>query len=168
VRWNAPPRESVKLNFDGSYHHSSAAAGFIIRDRASTLIKAGTAAYGDSSILVAKARALRDGLHEAAKVGIKNLFIEGDNALVIKALQGTSGTPWKLQMLLHDMSTYLNLMDHVNISHIFRVADMAVDYMAKLGHATSKLTTWDCPPTTKCQNILFADLMGCALMRRGV
>jgi len=58
-------------------------------------------------------------------------------------------------------------MDHVTISHIFREANMAADYMVKLGHATSELTTWDCPPTSECQAIMFADLMGCTLVRRG-
>ena len=108
-----PPRGSVKLNFDGSLHYSSAAGGFIIRDWAGKLIKAGAVSYGDASILVAEAQALRDGLHEAAKLGIKNILIEGVNALVIKALQGTLCTPWKIQTLLHDISRYVSLIDHV-------------------------------------------------------
>jgi len=88
VRWNAPPPRVVKLNFDGSLSHNSAIGGFIIRDWISQLIKVGAAHYGESSILIAEARALRDGIKAATKVGIKHLLIEGDNATVIRALRG--------------------------------------------------------------------------------
>ena len=86
VRWNAPPPGAVKLNFDGSLSYSSAAGGFIIRDWSGHLIKAGAAHYGESSILIAEARALRDGVKVVAELRVKHLFIEGDNATVIRAL----------------------------------------------------------------------------------
>ena len=85
VRWNAPPLGAVKLNFDVSLSRSSAARGFIIRDWLGHFIKAGATHYGES-ILIAEARALRDGFKVAAKLGVRHLFIEGDNATVIRAL----------------------------------------------------------------------------------
>ena len=86
--------------------------------------------------------------------------------MVIKALQGTSHMLWKIQTLVRDISNYFKLMEHVTILHIFHEANMAADYIAKIGHATLDLTTWDRPPTTGCKDIMVADLMGRALMRR--
>jgi len=82
VRWNAPPQGFFKLNFEGSHLHNSAAGGFIIKDWTGNLLKARAALYGDSLILVAEARALRDGLHEAVKAGFKHLVGEGHNTTV--------------------------------------------------------------------------------------
>jgi len=65
------------------FHTILLQVGFIIRDWMSKLIKVGAAHYGESSVLEAKARALRDGLKEVANVGFIQFLIEGDNAIVI-------------------------------------------------------------------------------------
>ena len=62
VRWHPPSPGFVKLNFDGSLINSAATGGFIIRDWTGKLVKAEAGYYGETSILVAEARALRDGL----------------------------------------------------------------------------------------------------------
>ena len=74
VRWNTPPPGVVKLNFDGSLSHNLTAGGFIIRDWIGQFIKDGATHYGESSILIAEARALRDGIKAATKVGICLLY----------------------------------------------------------------------------------------------
>jgi len=93
VRWNAPPPGFIKLNFDGSHFYNFAAGRFIIRDWVGKLIKAAVAPYGDTSILVAEARALCDGLHEAIKAEFQSLVIEGDNSTVIRANRGSIHSP---------------------------------------------------------------------------
>jgi len=62
----------------------SAVGGFIIRDWTGKLIKAEAAHYGESSILVVDARALRDGVEEPANARFTRLFIERDNATVVR------------------------------------------------------------------------------------
>ena len=88
VRWHPPSLGFIKFNFDGSLINSSAAGGFIIRDWTSKLVKAGAHFYGNTSILVAEARALRDGLRLAIQAGFKQIAIERDNKIVIQALKG--------------------------------------------------------------------------------
>ena len=78
-----PPQRFVKLNFDESLIHNSAAGGFIIRYWAGKLITAGATHYEDSTILVVEARTLRSGIHGAVKVGSKRILVEGNNATVI-------------------------------------------------------------------------------------
>ena len=65
VKRYPPPQGFVKLNFDGSLINSSAAGGFIIWDWTGRLVKADATCYSDTSILVAEAIALRDGLRLA-------------------------------------------------------------------------------------------------------
>lgn len=50
------------------------------------LFKAGAVNYGSTSIIVAEARALKDGVHAAIQAGYKRLLIEGDNSTLIQAL----------------------------------------------------------------------------------
>jgi len=57
VRWYPPNPGVVKLNFDDSSNHYSAARRFILHDWTGKVIKLGTMNYGQSSSLVAKAHA---------------------------------------------------------------------------------------------------------------
>jgi len=60
----------------------------------------GSSFYGTTSILVAEARALRDGLQVAIQAGIRNLNIEGDNKIVIQAIEGKIRNPWHIQHII--------------------------------------------------------------------
>jgi len=126
VRWN-PPSGSIKLNFDGSCFHNSAAGGSIIRDWAGRLIKVRAAPYGDTSVLVAEARTLRNGLQEAVKQGFQYLEIEGDNIMVIQAIKGSTHMPWKISLIVKDILHFMKQLTHVSISHIYREANLAAD-----------------------------------------
>ena len=163
-----PPRGSVKLNFDGFCFHNSAAGRFIIRDWAGRLIKAGAAPYGDTSILVAEARALQDGLQEVIKKGFQSLEIEGDNIMLIQAIKGPHHMPWKINLIVKDILHYLNQLSHVSISHIYPEANLAVDWSAKQGHGVPSATIWESLPSSELKEILGDDLMGRTLVRRGV
>ena len=88
--------------------------------------------------------------------------------MVIKAIQGISHTPWKIQTLVQDVSGYLKTMDQATISYIYREANMTADYLANMGHVTSAFKTWECPPTTDLRVIMYADMMGHTLVRRDV
>jgi len=103
VRWHPPPPGFVKLNFDGYLVNSSAAGGFIVRDWTGKLIKAGATYYGDTPILVAEARALRDGLRLMIQAGFNNIVIEGDNMIVIQVLKGKILVPWQISNIIEDI-----------------------------------------------------------------
>ena len=94
VRWYPPQSGVDKVNFDGSCINLVAARCFILRDWTDKIIKVGAANYGLSSSLVAEARALKDGVLLAVQAGYSKISIEGDNLLVIQALQGQNHIPW--------------------------------------------------------------------------
>jgi len=164
-----PPPGVVKLNFDGCLSHHSAADGFIIRDWSGQLIKAGAAHYGESGILVMEARALRDGVIAAAHLGIKHLLIGGDNATVIRALQGEVSPPWQIAGIMQDVQALLQDMAYVYISHVYREANMAADWLSKASQSLLNTAVfWDFSPPEELSDIMQANRIGRALVRRDV
>jgi len=56
IRWTSPPDDIIKLNFGGSLSPVGAAAGYLLRDSRSRLIKVGVRFMYDASILVIKSQ----------------------------------------------------------------------------------------------------------------
>ena len=100
--------------------------------------------------------------------GFKRVLIESDNAIVILALQGRITVPWQIAGIIHDVSIYLSQLDHVSISHIYRKANMTADWLSKAGHSLASPTVWHHTPSLELQAILYSDMMGRSLERRGV
>jgi len=80
-----------------------------------------------------EARALRDGVQAATVAGYKDIIVEGDNQLIINALLGTISTPWQISNVLRDVRFLLQSSnnDQFQIQHIYREANMAVDWLSK-------------------------------------
>jgi len=155
VRWNAPPPGVVKLNFDSSLSHKLAAGGFIIGDWIGQLIKARAAHYGESKILIAETRALRDGIKAAANLGINRFLIEGDNATVIRTLRGEVLTQWEIAAIIKDVKKFLSNMTFVSISHVYREANMAADWISKASQTVFNTEVcWDISPPQELRDIM--------------
>jgi len=103
VRWQPLIPGRVKLNFDGFLQNNSAAGGYIIRDWRRAVLKLGATYYGNALIIMAEGRALIDGVKEVIAAGYRKLDIEGDNLIIIKALQGTAMVPWHLRNVMLDI-----------------------------------------------------------------
>jgi len=88
VEWTKPPQRFIKINYDGSKSQHQASGGYVIRNWIGQLIQVGAFNLGAASILVAKATAMRNGLRDVVVAGFNNIFIEGDNKVLIKAIQG--------------------------------------------------------------------------------
>ena len=93
----------IKLNFDGTHSSSGAAAGFVLRNWVGRFLQAGTRFLEGAPILVAEATAMRDGIQAALATGCRNLIVEGDNKIVIQAIQGQIHIPWQIQTLIRDI-----------------------------------------------------------------
>uniref|UniRef100_A0A7C9A6W4 RNase H type-1 domain-containing protein n=1 Tax=Opuntia streptacantha TaxID=393608 RepID=A0A7C9A6W4_OPUST len=167
IRWNPPTPGTVKLNFDGSLQGRSAAGGYILRDWKGEPLMVGASNYGNTSIIIAESRALRDGLQAALQLGLHQLDIEGDNAVVIGALRREIDVPWQIRTVIEDLQSMLQQIAHSQVMHIYREANMAADWLSKFGHSISD--TWS---ATQCNSIDFVtiiqdDRIGRTLVRRG-
>ena len=123
----------------------SAAGGYIIRDWTGKLLKVGANPCGHTSILVAKVRALRDGIEAALQARFTKLCTEGDNLIVMQALTGKSIVLWKIGTIIEDLHIWLQQATQVHVSHIFREENMTADWLSKFGHTvTASVSSYVC------------------------
>jgi len=167
IRWHPPTPGTVKLNFDGSLQGNSAAGGYIIRDWKGEILAMGASNYGNTSVIMAESRALRDGLQAALSSSFHRLVIEGDNAIVIGAFKKELQVPWRIKTIMRDIQVLAQQASFIQITHIYREANMAADWLSKLGHSIAE--TWS---ATDYDNIDFRtivpdDRIGRTLVRRG-
>ena len=167
IRWQPPTPGLIKLNFDGSLQGTSAAGGFIIRDWKGEILALGADHYGHTSVILAESRALRDGLETALNAGFCRLIVEGDNSLVIAAFNKEREVPWRIKTVIQDIQVLAQRAQFIQVTHIYREANMAADWLSKLGHSIPK--TWR---SNRCshpqlQCIIEEDRSGRTLVRRG-
>ena len=76
---------------------------------------------------MAEVRALRDGFRLAIQAGFNNIAIEGDNKIVIEALKGKISIPWQIANIIEDIHIWQIQSIQLNVTHIFREANIAAD-----------------------------------------
>uniref|UniRef100_A0A7C9EXE8 RNase H type-1 domain-containing protein n=1 Tax=Opuntia streptacantha TaxID=393608 RepID=A0A7C9EXE8_OPUST len=111
---------------------------------------------------------MRDGIQAALATGCRNLIIEGDNKVVIQAIQGQIHIPWQIQTLIRDIHNMILSYVHCLFQHTYREGNMAADWVAKYGcsiRATS-IFSFSFPSNRKFLSILINDNLGRTLERR--
>ena len=96
----------------------------------------------------------------------KNIHVEGDNKILIQAIQDLIEAPWQIQTLVQNIKTYLQECNSVIITHIFREGNSAADWVAKRGLSIKSSLVWDEVPHRDLLLILSADNLGRTLERR--
>jgi len=107
VQWHKPHDVYVKLNFDGSLIRNNAAGEFLVRNWKGELPQVGASNFGNTSIIVAEALALRLGHREVIKDGYKHIQIERDSKIIIGAIKGKIQAPWQLDFIIKDIKTLM-------------------------------------------------------------
>ena len=88
--------------------------------------------------------------------------------VVIGAFNQDSQLPWQIKHILQDIHLLVRQIGQVWVSHIYREANMAADWLSRFGHSVTGI--WS---ATVCDNITLAkivkdDRIGRTLVRRGV
>ncbi|XP_048489805.1 uncharacterized protein LOC125491759 [Beta vulgaris subsp. vulgaris] len=109
-------------------------AGVLIRNHEGHLLHAKAFNLGHSSVLIAEATALQQGIKLALHSGLRNIIIEGDNLLVINAFNNICSTQWKIANIIADCKLMLTHFASYQIRHVFREANRAADLIANVGH----------------------------------
>jgi len=158
----------IKINFDGSKSIAGAAAGFVLRSWQKGFIKAGSRFLEHASILVAEVTAMRDGISTALQAGFRQLEVEGDNQIVIKAVQKQIQAPWQIAPILEDIWNMIACCEIVLFRYIYREGNMAADWMAKYGCSLRchSLVFLSSPPCHQFLFLLIDDNLGRTLARR--
>ena len=129
---------------------------------------AGSRFMENAPILVAEATAMRDGICAAVQAGYRKIQVEGDNQIVIRAVQKQIHTPWQIASLLHDIWNLISCCESVSFQHTYREGNMAADWMAKFGCSlrSHSLSFFTSPPCRAFLLLLVDDNLGKTLARR--
>jgi len=132
-----------------------------------SFIMAGARFLEQAPILVAEATAVRDGLKSALEAGFRHIEVEGDNQVVIHAIQGQITPPWQIAPIIEDIRNLSAGAADISFHHIYREGNMAADWMAKYGSTFRpiSLTLFPSPPSREFLFILADDNLGRSLVR---
>jgi len=109
---------------------------------------------------------MRDSIKVALDVGCRHLHIEGDNQLLIQAVQRSVRIPCHIHTLVQDVLSLFPCFSTVSTQHIHRERNFAADWMAKLGRLIRSLATFSTSLSPEFSNILIDDYLDKTLERR--
>ena len=167
IRRQPPTPGTVKLNFDGSLQGNSAAGGFIIQDWRGEILVMGASNYGDTSVILAESRALRDGLVAALNYDFYNLEVEGGNSMVVGAFNKEIEVPWCIKTTIQDIQVLARQAQVIKVKHIYREANMVADWLSKFGHSITDTWLSNHCESRDLRSIVQDDRIGRTLVRRG-
>ncbi|CAN1810413.1 Putative ribonuclease H protein At1g65750 [Linum perenne] len=139
--WKAGPQGWITLNTDGSVlgHQGRAAAGGVIRDSSGNCLQAFTMNLGRCSITRAEICGALEGVRRAWEAGHRKLEIQMDSKVAVGILLNrdpASSHQFTLEVL--EFQEWLQREWTVELKHVYREANHAADYLANLGHNTTR------------------------------
>ena len=134
VIWEFPSPDWVKINTDGAArgYPGLATCGGIFRGRMKEFIGAFSAFLEVQTAMVAEFYGVIHAMEEAKKMGLTNVWLECDSALVCIAFTTRTNVPW---MFRNRWNTCLNYCEKIRfrVTHIFRAGNACADKLANLG-----------------------------------
>ncbi|XP_061999335.1 uncharacterized protein LOC133716675 [Rosa rugosa] len=121
---------------------TSTGGGFVVRDNRGRPLIASTRQVGNTTVPLAEALALRDGLKSAKEQGYNTIEVEGDSKLVIDAVNNVIQPPWRSIKIIHDIQAIATSFESISFKHIFKKANFVADALANLGHRHENGTMW--------------------------
>ncbi|CAN1137163.1 Putative ribonuclease H protein At1g65750, partial [Linum perenne] len=167
IGWRPADEGWCTLNSDGSLftHPNRAAAGGLIRDHEGRLISAFAANLGVCSIMRAELRGIVEGMRLAWDRGIRKLCIQSDSKAAVSILSKVDDLDHRHASLVEQFQALKNRDWEVSIHHIFREANNAADYLAKMGHDLTLGTHVFLYPDSSLLYWLNFDRFGSCLLR---
>jgi len=122
----------------------------------------------NAPILVAEATAMRDGINAALQIGYRKILVEGDNQIVIRAIQKQIRTPWQIAPILQDIWNLITSCESISFKHTYRKGNVVADWMVKFGCSfrCNSLSIFSSPPCREFLFLLVDDNLGRTLERR--
>ncbi|CAN0876743.1 Putative ribonuclease H protein At1g65750 [Linum grandiflorum] len=167
IGWRPGGEGCFTLSTDGSLRSPTklAAAGGVIRTDTGSFVKAFTSNLGSCSITRAEIQAIVDGLKLAWNLGIRRIQVQSDSMTAISILVKDSELRHQHAALVLQFQELCSRHWEVNISHIYREANFAADYLANLGHSLPYGMHLFDSPDRGLSHWLHYDLIGVSLPR---
>ena len=115
---------------------------------------------GESSVLMAELWGLYQGLHLAWEAGIKRLLVEVDSLCVTQLVSKQVVVPNEFYALVVAIREIISRNWQVSITHIYREANSAADFMANMAHSYPHGLHLFSSPPVGIYSIIVQDLFG--------
>ncbi|KAL6186127.1 hypothetical protein ACLB2K_042248 [Fragaria x ananassa] len=166
AKWCCPPSGRLKLNIDGAYLEDGrkGVIGVVVRNEYGNCVAAlSRHVLYASSAMHMEAEALRASLLIAIHQGWDEVEIEGDCAIVMKALATTDGDVIEVSSILSDCRHYMETFRLILLRHIYREANGVAHRLAHLARSSSLYEFWVDETPDIIQDVLMED--GCNISR---
>ncbi|CAN1822878.1 Putative ribonuclease H protein At1g65750 [Linum perenne] len=111
--------------------------GGLIRDEKGGFVRAFCANIGNCSVTRAEFRAIVEGLKLVCSLNIRKVTIQTDSWVVVSILQKEEGPSSQHAALIVEFHELISRDWELSLSHVYREANCAADYLANIGHSYS-------------------------------
>jgi ribonuclease HI len=145
VRWVPPVEGGVKIISDGRFEAADGygAGAAVIRDRQGRVLAAQSRWYGPMhEVLVAEARAAKDGLELALQLGHQRVVLESDSSILISAIKSSTEDRSIITGIWRDIRELCRLFISFEVNFVRREANSLADRCAKEVSVDSPVRDW--------------------------
>jgi ribonuclease HI len=141
VIWCPPSSGWIKCNTDGAASSVTSSCGGIFRNFLADMVCCFAQNTGQGSAFHAELCGAMSAIEIAHSFHWRQLWIETDSSLVVKAFKNDAIIPWKLRNRWSNCNSLLINMK-VIVSHVFREGNSCADSLARIGLDLENLTIW--------------------------
>ena len=145
VIWQPPLPNWTKCNTNGSTNGNQSSCGGIFRNSKSDFLICFGENTGLGNALHAELSGAMRAIELANTFQWKNLWLEADSELVVKAFKNPYLVPWRLKNRWMNCLQLTLSMNFV-ITHIYREGNQCADTLASIGFNVAHLTVWNVLP----------------------
>lgn len=134
IRWFCLKPELVKLNVDGAHNVKGlSGCGGLICDKEGNWVGGLSKCVGRCSPLMAELWGIHDGLKMMVERGFVKVMVESDSKLVVDIVNKVKSHNLAMSNLVLQIHGYMELLEIVEIHHIYREANGCANLLAKHG-----------------------------------
>lgn len=132
-RWIPPLDSQVKINVDGAFINPllPAGMGIVFRNKDGRVLDGFGDTFLASSAFMAEAYALiKESCGVVVSLDLTNVVFESDCKALVDCVSSGSAAPWDCEVLVDDIRLSLLSFSTVNVCHVNRCLNKAVDWLA--------------------------------------
>ncbi|XP_077234746.1 uncharacterized protein LOC143876958 [Tasmannia lanceolata] len=163
--WIPPSLDELKINVDASLDDDGGGIGGLIRDNSGSCISLFLQNVNKEEIFELELFAIEKGIQLASTLSARNIWVESDSKFAVDILNGSLAIPWRQTMRIRRIKFALCAFIHHKITHIWREANSAADYLSK---RNCPMKGWNVPgsrSTYELSNIIEEDGEGSQYLR---
>ena len=145
ARWDCPPENWFKINFDGASKGNlgKEGCGVVIRNSNGDYVGGMAIPIGDQTNHVAEAYATLHGLLYAKSMNLRKIWVEGDSLNIINCLNKITKPLWTISNIIFKASQIINSFQTGIIIHNFREANHTIDWATNVACFSDHKIIWD-------------------------